>query len=860
MKKCPQAVPEILSEQTDMHRPFRQPRRALPWGQRHAFFSGLLILLFAGITLSPLPLRALNDYQAGQEAMQMGVPEIAIVKFQTYLAKDSLDETLKKEAQLALANAFLQTGQPQEAKKLLEHLETDHTELSAQKQFLLGQTFAALANWELAAAAYQSSAEQSAPGTPAQAQAQFGLGQALRAQEHLDEARKQFQQVQSASASDLAFRAGIAAAELELLAGNIEKTQEILQNLSPEGASETQLKNYLQARLFLAREQWSEAITGYQNLIESPEGLPSELFEGSYLGLARAYLANGQRDQAEVVLENFVDTHESGQLLPSMFSELTRIYNLAPNTSTSLLRRWRDLGQGMRAELAALYLGRTEALSDDPEEALQAYQFVIDHSKNPEWQFQAYLEKTQLYAHIGTWEEADQLLKTAQEVFPEKEAQLKIAFTRALALHSIGKFEEAQEAFQNLATSEPTIAEIALYNQALCLLEMNDYERFLKSYAKFSENFPESPLRSNLLLEEALQQARMGAPETQETLRTFIQDFPQHPRVSEAYVTLAELAFTNTPPNLESAQLFLAEAEQKVMSPVAREASAFLRIFLAAAQPDQTALAVERANTFLNSFPTSSRAVEARLKLGEIYFNTGNFPSAHTQFDLIASEANQTHIIELALFLSGQSAVRSMNADALDTALENFEAVVQMNGPLRPRARLQQSAIKARQNKFDEAIILCEDGLQEGVSLTDRLELMLAKAEAIYASAQDSTETYHRAAEAFRMVADFPDAPTPIRNQALWKTAQALEKAGDFDHALTTYFDAFAPNPEAEEQPEFFWYYKSAFDAARILESREKWESAVGIYTRLANLNGPRASEARTRLNRLRLEHFLWEE
>jgi hypothetical protein len=54
------------------------------------------------------------------------------------------------------------------------------------------------------------------------------------------------------------------------------------------------------------------------------------------------------------------------------------------------------------------------------------------------------------------------------------------------------------------------------------------------------------------------------------------------------------------------------------------------------------------------------------------------------------------------------------------------------------------------------------------------------------------------------------------------------------------------------------WYYRAGFDAADILEKKRSWTSAASVYEKLASDTGPKAQEAKSRLERLRLEHFLW--
>ena len=61
-------------------------------------------------------------------------------------------------------------------------------------------------------------------------------------------------------------------------------------------------------------------------------------------------------------------------------------------------------------------------------------------------------------------------------------------------------------------------------------------------------------------LEGALLQASQGEKEALASLQAFLRDFPKHPRVSEALVALAELAFHAAPPQLNEARGYLARA------------------------------------------------------------------------------------------------------------------------------------------------------------------------------------------------------------------------------------------------------------------------------------------------------------
>ena len=75
------------------------------------------------------------------------------------------------------------------------------------------------------------------------------------------------------------------------------------------------------------------------------------------------------------------------------------------------------------------------------------------------------------------------------------------------------------------------------------------------------------------------------------------------------------------------------------------------------------------------------------------------------------------------------------------------------------------------------------------------------------------------------------------------------------DDALANYYDVLAVEGGSGDQ---LWFFRAGFDSAQILEDRRSWRSAAAIYEKLANTRGARSEEAKDRLTRLRLEHFLW--
>ncbi|MEM1296380.1 MAG: hypothetical protein AAGH89_13515, partial [Verrucomicrobiota bacterium] len=63
-----------------------------------------------------------------------------------------------------------------------------------------------------------------------------------------------------------------------------------------------------------------------------------------------------------------------------------------------------------------------------------------------------------------------------------------------------------------------------------------------------------------------------------------------------------------------------------------------------------------------------------------------------------------------------------------------------------------------------------------------------------------------------------------------------------------------------EEIPEYTWFYRAGFSAIALLQKQEQWGAAIRLAERLAQTGGTRAIEAARLADKLRLEHFFWDE
>ena len=267
---------------------------------------------------------------------------------------------------------------------------------------------------------------------------------------------------------------------------------------------------------------------------------------------------------------------------------------------------------------------------------------------------------------------------------------------------------------------------------------------------------------------------------------------------------------------------------------------------------------VELAKRFLEQHGASPFAPEVRMKLAEIYYRRQDFANAQTQFEILAKENPDNPLGENALFFAAESAMSSMGERSLDRAIVLFDQVVRLNGALRWPARNEQAIIERKLGKPQDALVLYDEVLKSDAGPPEKREALCGKGDIFFEMGGSHPENYQRALDIYEQLASDKNTPIHWRNQALFKKALCLEKKNDRPGALATFYKVLEDEARPDRRSELFWYYKAGFNAARLLEDDSKWESAVAVYEKLAATGGSRSEEAKARLNRLRLEHFLW--
>jgi len=813
---------------------------------RHIALIGLIGLL------APLAHADISAELAQASApLTEGVPEVAVVRLQALLNRNLPDAEWRAVAE-KLAEAQVAAKKPEDT--LVLSAVARVRELPWAK-FWRAQAFAGLNRWTDALPLYEELAANEA--SPFRGPATFGAAEMLRALGKREEALSTLHLL--FHNKEWAMRAQLRAAELHIEMGDAPDARHLLEEMKPTSVAERRERRVLRGRLELILQRPERAIGMFQALLKRPEKSGHATLIAALFGIAEAHLQLKTPETGDDVLEQFIDLHPADPDLPLIFAKLDDLYRTEHKPSRNELEKWVRRPEEPRRTFARWYLARLEIRAGRRERARQLFSDLRHTRIKSPTIAPALLEFAQFEMQDRHLDEAIAILDNARLLYPEPALLARIDFLSAQAHYLAKQLDTATAAFEQIAHSNSPWAKAALFNASTGWLQLGNHARFLVDYTELDKQSGDQESRANLRLEEGLMQGAKGDKKAEASLHQFIRDFPKNPRVSEAWVALAEMAFHSSPPRLDEARKDLAHAADSAPTAAAAERADYLSIWVEESAGGNETKVIELAKRFLEQHGLSPFAPEVRMKLAELYYRRQDFANAQTQFEIIAQQNPDDALAEKALFFAAESAMSSMGEHSLDRAIVLFDQVVQKNGAMRWPARNEEALIERKLGKSKDALALYDEVLKSDAPQSEKREALCGKGDIFFE--MGGSENYQQAIKIYDQLASDKHEPSHWRNQALFKKALCLEKKNERVGALEMFYKILDDPAVAglpDEQRELFWYYKAGFNAARLLEEDSKWESAAAIYERLAAAGGNRSEEAKARLNHLRLEHFLW--
>jgi tetratricopeptide (TPR) repeat protein len=814
----------------------------------------LAIVLFVAVDTDLLGAPEEMNLRSASQPLEEGVPQVAVGRLQQLL-RNNLGPQEKRNVLLKLSEALVGAENGEAALKVLGAPQLRNVSAAI---FWQGQAFASLGLWSEALAAYDKALN--AEKEPALRAAElFGKAEALRALDQKDEALRALAMLFDDQRWGL--RARFRATELLLDKRDPVSAGNTLSKAQPQSVLEKQERRFLRGQIETELNHPEKALALFETILKKTEQAHHSLVIATLFAIADVHLRLKTPEAADDVLEEFIEHHPADPDLGKVYKKLDQVYQTERKPSRSELSRWsHDPAQPRRA-FAQWYLARAELRAGNRAAAIADFRaFAEPIVKRPEL-IDGYLEFAKLQKEDHRHDDALATLDAARSMQPRAGELARINWLAAEIQYDAKRFEIAAKEFEKIAGSRSSLTNRALFNASLGWLQVSNESRFAADYQELSGGAKDDGSRGDLLLERGLLQAAQGDPKAENSLRTFLRDFAESKRVSEAWVALAEMAFHATPSRLEEARADLRHAMDSRPTAIARERADYLNIWLedTPANIDE-AKVLALANQFVRDHPASAFIPDVRMKLAEAYYRQEDFANAQTQFELLVAHNPNGPLAEKAVFFAAESAMASMATASLEHALTLFDEVVRKDGELKWAARNEQAVIERKLGKPQDALALYDEVLKGKAKPGEKREALCGKGDIYLEMGATGAENYKHAVENYDQLIAETDAPLHWRNQALFKKGVCLEKSGDQIGSLAIFYRVLENEGQPGKPREFFWFYKAGFNAARLLEEQEKWSSAAAIYQRLAVAEGMRSEEAKSRLAQLRLEHFLWDQ
>jgi TolA-binding protein len=793
-----------------------------------------------------------DSLDQARSAHAAGVPEVAITKTRLYLANQP-DPSKRDEALLLLARCLIETRQNDQAEEILRNAG------GAEAQFLKGQAALRSRHWKEAQETFAALAKQEGIWS---IQGRLGLADAQKAQGDTEEALDSLAPLLQRSDS-LAAKAVLLAGEIYLESGNTSKAKELLARLHPNSRLEQLEKLCLAGEVAFADKDIESADRSFSEILSSPEGRTARIVSIAQLGKVKILVSRQDYEEAETEIEKLIANEPRGPILPELFENLFSIYSRESNPALTELANWATedpkLSGPDRPAYALFYLARLKLAQKLAPQAESGLRDLIARFPDHQISVEGALILSRQEMDSGKIDAAIHVLEgrlgRAANLAPIQ--AFRLTFLLGEAYHRQNNISAARDLFLDLATKFDLDRNQTLYNVAVCSLEIGDEAEFKRSFSELSKQILPPDFLGNLVFTRGLLEVKTGKLSADETIRQFIKEFPGHPRSPQAQLVEAEIGLTEQPPDIAAAQEILRRVNIPENSGLQEQADR-LKFFVAASDPSQSVSTVAAlAKGYFAKYPETSAKAEIRLKLGELYYRGSDFPNAQTQFELVSEETPDSPFVETALFLAGEASRKSLSSSSLDRAITLFEEVYKMGGALKFQARLEEALTMRQARQENEAIVLLDDLVSQNPPPDIRFEALDNKGEAQFTLAAKDPQYYIEAMKTFERLINEEGLSIEWNQHASYQKGKCLEKLNRVDEALAAYYDVLAVEGGSGDQ---LWFFRAGFDAAQILENQRSWSSAAAIYDKLSNTRGPRSAEAKNRLTRLRLEHFLWPE
>lgn len=831
---------------------------------RSLFITAAILALPAA--LSAAGLSETSEYLSAHQALADGLPGVAGVKAERLLKQKGWTRVETRELATFAAEAWTRADDGARVLALADAYDLDH------ELFWRGQALALIG--DLTAARTALSEEGASARHP---RSDLLLAQILASMGENAEARSVASALLTSSDSALQSRARLLLSEIDLD-----------ENRAPAGLSskdESAPARFLRARALLQSGQITQAEQILESVRNSQAG-GEHMHQAATLLQMEALLRQNHAAEAQEQLLKFLDTTADTSLWTEAFDLLNRIHQATSSQAAlpELVLRWVSSGNTAQQQpdpppvLAAatsefrghaLYLtAQWLAAQKRDDEALGMLEALLQmNPSHPRYREAMHLAM-ELYASHHTDDRVLALADAWRRQFGG--APVPVDFAVGGILFRRGEAKQAMEIFQSAANVAATLTERrrALFNAAVAAVSAGDSALYqsllgqLEVVTNGSTGKDTGDSAATLELEKALYLASRRSPETEKALRAFIRTYPKHQRFADGCIALAEWLLLSAPPRIEEAGKALDNATAAAeLSPAQRERIGYTRLWIKDASGELKSLVADAAD-FIKAWPKSPLLPEVRMKIAGAYYRLEDYANARTEFEIIAKEYPETAHADTALYFAAMSATSVMSVEGRARALEIWDELAQKNGPLAVAARRQQALSERLQGNHLAALTALDQVLaMKALDHEQRLTTQCEKAELLLLLGKTEPARLDAAADLLDAFLADHSLSFMWKARAGFTLASVHHDARRDTEALEACYNVLraAEMTPPASPADYIWFSKAGFFGVDLLEATRQWDAAARLAEQIAQRPGDRASEARDRATKIRLEHFLWE-
>ena len=819
----------------------------------------LLALAFCALCLpaGALTPTETNLLEPARTALSDFLPDVAATRLRKLLEDSTLSSDLREEARLLLAESLVRANQPADVSKLFKSNPSN----PAQEYWLaialakLGETQSALDKLALIPkdsepywqqAAYNRLEILTSQGDPETA---FGILAELR------EANPDFQPEALA----------LIEAQIYLQTNKPDEARKAL-NALPLTSPQAQL---LAGRIELSAKQPEAAIAAFDQASRDPS-LP--LRRLALLGRSDALLAQSKTTEALMSLIGILATEPDANFLSLLYARWESLLALPPEetdteepplSDADILRNYvspstfgEDSNYATPAKQFALYyLSRISERTT----ALQLLDQLLNIPPEADLAARAQFSAAQIFFQQEDEEAARERLVKVRELQPGSAISGRAADLLARLAIEAKDFPTARSFFAE-ASRHPDLsfAEQALLNQTILTLQSESTPK--SALSAISSRLATQRARASFLLEKVLAEARERQSGARENLETFLKEHPNHERVAEARLALAEVLLDTSNP-----ELTLVEAQISALPTTLPTNELSLERFNVShrlgAISDDWKLAVSKGEAHLKDYPQGDQDPLFLLRLAESAFRNGDANRARFLFNKVAGMKEAGSLRDLALLFSAQANLAVLTPSATEKALKILTELSTSGGPLATEARLRLARTYLKDLGDAEKCLEALSGLSDNPA--NHPEAALYAAEAYRELGNQNPSQFKKAIALYEKILANPGTSYQRSNQLHYLIARTHIESGNPSLALEPCWSVveFENRPPGSIDQEWDYYYKCGFLALDILLDAKRYKAALQLARKLAvNGKGPGAEDASERAKQIQLEHLLFDE